>query len=203
MSACRYSIVLRFKKAVTLGEEVARGFIAIRSLVDATYAESIMIHVDMLSQCSEPRELNNQIFSAYVGSNLCMRPRNPSDDNCSDFVHLSIDVTIEEYTHFNTLATNMVSRGIPYNYSDLLFIPLPCSRLVRNLLTDTDNSDKDLETPSTLYCSQFAVLILKRCISYSVHPDLSIVLKNLNSRCVSPHMLYKLLLPHSDELHLI
>lgn len=141
-------------------------------------------------------------FTAYMKQPFSIYFTDRDSMNNDKYKNLYVTLTSEEYRACTSYLGNWVERALPYNYSDTMFgIPAvhPGSDVAASIFEDVDGSDPN--RLRTVYCSQAVVLVLRQCLNARGHnKDLVKILHGLNSRLVSPEVLYKNMF---DNAHVI
>jgi hypothetical protein len=186
-----HTIYFWFKLGATSSEKVVRLLMEPSSMFNVKKRELLQVHVDVV--------LNDLMISVYMGCSIAMTPMPDSVNQMklSNREYIGVQLDPEGFNRALGLALSVVERNVPYNYSDILLIPMPFQRFTKSIF---DDSDDDLATVTSLYCSQFALLLLKQSLSSVQDPELFAALQSVTSRCMSPDTLYKLLQKHVGVL---
>lgn len=142
-------------------------------------------------------------FSAYVSQTFEMCLMDQSHIMDPAVINQSLDVTEAEYQRCMDYMLQLVDRKTKYDYADaLVLMPMaPKGRssapkfasFMSPLLQDVDGD----QMPRSVFCSQSVVLMLRECLNpQGIHGVLVERLKQLNSRLVSPKMVFDILQEH-------
>lgn len=142
-------------------------------------------------------------FSAYVNQEfeMCLMDKEQVMDPL--MINQSIDITVAEYERCMKYMLELVERRTKYDYMDaLLLMPLApkgvrsapkFASMMRPLIPDVQP-----EHPvNKVFCSQSVVLMLRECLHpEGIHAAVVEKLGKLNSRLVSPKMVFDILQEH-------
>lgn len=145
-----------------------------------------MIHVDMVPEEPTPSAYTSYMFECFS--------KNPTENIYSQETHtiLYLHLTEEENKRACDFLQSCVDKNTPYNYSDIFRCVLPGSSLL---------SDISGDNYTTLFCSQAAVLCLRKALD-PTH-GLHLIVTTLNSRITTPQTLFNSLLPFCTEVESI
>ena len=139
------------------------------------FLSGAFLHVDMIPCLNEPYAYTSYMFEPF-SKNASLDAYDPAS-----YTARYIPLSEPERRSAVEFLEECAAKRVPYNYADLpccVFMP---SRLVSDYC-------KDAPVPSSLFCSQAAVL----CLRHAVDPDspLGAALAKLNSRTTSPNALF-------------
>lgn len=161
------------------------------------------VHMDVV--LVKPRSHSGRFcFSAYVNQTFEMCLMDQSQIMDPAYINQSLDVTEAEYQLCMDYMLQLVDGKTKYDYADaLLLMPMaPKGRstapkfasFMSPLLQDVN---ADGQMPKSVFCSQSVVLMLRECLNaQGIHAALVERLKQLNSRLVSPKMVFDMLQDH-------
>lgn len=149
------------------------------------------IHCEMILQDSQSHK--KYVYSAYMSE--VFSKRELSSDIYSSDTHDVFEFTVPIHTFENVARCldRLVARKLPYNYTDALTSPLTSSWMC----SDT----KNIETISSVFCSQSVILVLRECMDTSF--SLYDIIMKLNSRTTHPQKLYQKISPFLNKTEII
>ena len=185
--ACK--IIIRSRRACTAWEKLCKAVVGNPVHMDVVLAKAGSSSVRFC-------------FSAYVGQKFEMYIMDEEQIMDPCYVNHCMDITDEEYDRCMKFMLELVDRGTKYDYVDaLVLMPLApkgsnssvrFSKFMSPVLEDV------AEKPRKVFCSQSVVLMLRECLDEEngTHAMLVERLKKLNSRLVSPKMVFDILEDH-------
>lgn len=160
------------------------------------------IHLDVV--LAKPQSSSARFcFSAYVKQTfeMCLMSKEQILDDA--YVNHSIDITGEEYDRCMKYMLELVDRKTRYDYFDaLVLMPMApkgkesapkFASIISPLLQDVQHDER----PKKVFCSQSVVLMMRECLDGNgMHASLVERMQGLNSRLVSPKMVYDIMREH-------
>jgi hypothetical protein len=190
----QFTIVLRFQAAVTFYEKTCRFFINPTSLLQLATAKNTPIHSDVIPHRDQKCDENTFLYTAYIGEHFGFSRIDVNAIANDEYTYYYLVVDEPTYDKCVAYGLGMCEKYLRYNYTDLLLIPLhpnPQNKIFKDVNT---------ENTSSLYCSQFGLLMLRHCLDPDQHPHIVKDIQHLNSRSCSPAVLLSLIRPHFKVL---
>lgn len=171
----------------------------------STITRSEFVHVDMLfyrKGCKNDVS-RRELFSTFIGENFrgYVTKSWKHRDNKSHTL-LALEVTEQVYNFARKYISDLCTKEVRYNYTDLCGCLIPKTIISMGFLVDVD----PYPIPKSVYCSQAAVLMLRYALSgdwqSSVEEEdealfrmksVRSAIHRINSRSCSPHMLFTIL----------
>ena len=158
------------------------------SYAGSTERTDMFSHVDVVVHHVADGEKMLCAYSSYMHELLTLTrlDGNMYDDRLD--VALAIPVSIEEAKVAREFLDGLVRDHTTYNLTDLALCMMP--EAVQRLVPDVPD-DAPIKS---VFCSQLAVLTIRRCLSVSA-AEVRKQCRAVNSRCTTPNALYDILSP--------
>lgn len=187
--ALQCKAIIRSRSAQTTWEKLCR------AVVDNP------VHMDVV--LAKPHSSSARFcFSSYVNQEFEMCLMDKAQIMDPSMINHSIDITEAEYDRCMKFMLQLVESGTRYAYVDaLLLMPMAPkgSSTAPRFASAVSPILQDVAAvlPKKVFCSQSVVLMLRECLCpYGIHSDLVQRLERLNSRLVSPKMVFDIVKDH-------
>jgi hypothetical protein len=158
------------------------------------------VHMDVV--LAKPQSSSARFcFSAYMNQDFEMCLMDKSQVMDRGYINHSIDITEAEYDRCMKHMIKLAESKVKYDYADaLLLMPMApkgsktapiFASMMSPLIQDVES------TPKKVFCSQSVVLMLRECLDdCGIHAGIVEKVRQLNSRLVSPKMVFDIMQNH-------